>query len=97
MTDGKYSVVAEDEKSDHNVPQTLRRRSRLHNIFLGLTSLAVFLGLILVGVNLATARTLHADEEILEQKPQWMQSHEAKARANGDEYLLGVGKADITG
>ena len=100
MPDPRYSAIPEEEKPDSAADEHVKVSSsnpKLHNnVFLGFATCLVSLALILLVVGLVTIRTIQAhDESPVFDDSQWLHSHET--RAQGDKYLIGVGKADITG
>lgn len=96
-----YSELSGEDKaedSQHQQPETLTSppapKWRKHILLLGVPFLLVLAFLAFAAAQDATVRETETPEKA-GQYPEWLRDHEI--RAAGDQYLLGVGKADITG
>lgn len=98
----EYAVLPVEEKQevdhDADAPVTKPRRSRTFLAFIvALFSLIVVLGV--VAVQTWAPASSHRVQQHGDEKQAATEAdlHDHLSRATGDQYLLGVGKADITG
>jgi neutral ceramidase len=97
MSSPKYSQVPTEEKVDDEQRNISRRSSRASALVLGLGSFIILSSLVIFFLGFAKIDTVRnaASDDFANAGSE--SSHEYETRATGDPYLLGVGKADITG
>ena len=97
MPSQQYQALPVEEKQDEdplNNPPPTRTWSKTR-IAVGF-SLLLLLSAIIAATTQALTRYIPAAEESIEEDgTEWLREH--LTRTTGDKYLLGVGKADITG
>jgi hypothetical protein len=97
----KYLQLPVEEKVEHEALDTPTQRSRWSNkVTVLVASMLLIISLLVLG--LATSKVTEAETKLVIEPvteadhSEWVAA-EMGSRATGDEYLLGVGKADITG
>lgn len=98
MRSSQYSQLPSEEKEDQTEPQTPVTGARRSQLFIAIVTLLFTLALLTLVLgfskswNVQTEATSPTDPI---DDSEWLRKFES--RATGDEYLIGVGKADITG
>lgn len=96
MSSFEYSKVSADEKLEDE-PKIPRRKSLASALFFAFTGIILFTALTLLVVGLVKVERVHLNKESPKTNSEWTHENDHKTRATGDKYLIGVGKADITG
>ncbi|RAL63285.1 hypothetical protein DID88_004361 [Monilinia fructigena] len=96
MSTFEYLKVPADEKFEDE-PKIPRRRFLASALFFAFTGLVLFTALTLLVVGLAKVESVQLNREFSNTNSEWNHENNHKTRAAGDKYLIGVGKADITG
>ncbi|KAA8576191.1 hypothetical protein MFRU_009g01240 [Monilinia fructicola] len=96
MSSFEYSKVSADEKLEDE-PKIPRRKSLASALFFAFTGIILFTALTLLVVGLVKVERVHLNKESPKTNSEWTHENDHKTRAIGDKYLIGVGKADITG
>ncbi|KAF7856119.1 hypothetical protein EAF04_010072 [Stromatinia cepivora] len=97
MSRFEYSQVLADEKLEDERPEVPRRKSLASAIFYAFAGLVLFTAFAALVVGLAKIESVQPSNEPPNINSEWASEHEHETRATGDQYLIGVGKADITG
>ncbi|PQE06083.1 neutral alkaline non-lysosomal ceramidase protein [Rutstroemia sp. NJR-2017a BBW] len=97
MSSPKYSQVPTEEKVDDEQRNFSPRSSRASALVLGLGSFIILSSLVIFVLGFAKIDTVRDAPSDNFSNAGSESSHEYETRATGDPYLLGVGKADITG
>lgn len=97
MSRFEYSQVPADEKVEDEQPKIPRRRSLASALFFAFAGLVLFVAFTTLVVGLAKIDDVRPNNESPNTNFEWAYEHEHETRATGDPYLIGVGKADITG
>ncbi|TEY86407.1 hypothetical protein BOTCAL_0009g00340 [Botryotinia calthae] len=97
MSRFEYSQVPADEKLENERPETPRKRSLASAIFLALAGVVLFTAFTALVLGLAKIEDVQPTHKSSNTNSGWANNHEHETRATGDPYLIGVGKADITG
>lgn len=97
MSRFEYSQVPVDEKLENERPETPRKRSLASAIFLALAGVVLFTAFTALVVGLTKIEDVQPNHKSSNSNSGWANKHEHETRATGDPYLIGVGKADITG
>lgn len=97
MSRFEYSQVPVDEKLENERPETPRKRSLASAIFLALAGVVLFTAFTALVVGLTKIEDVQPKHKSSNTNSGWANNHEHETRATGDPYLIGVGKADITG
>ncbi|KAB8302967.1 hypothetical protein EYC80_006281 [Monilinia laxa] len=96
MSSFKYLKVSADEKFEDE-PKIPRRRFLASALFFTFTGLVLFTAVTLLVVGLAKIESVQLNGAFSNTNSEWNHENDHKTRATGDKYLIGVGKADITG
>ena len=91
----EYEALPVEEKLDSEEPGVPVKPPRRNPTLVAFTISLVFLVSLVVVLGTVKAWTALTDTESIMDNPEALLAH--AARATGDQYLLGVGKADITG
>jgi len=95
----QYSELPVEEKLEF-APVLAPRKSRWSKMIVALVASLLLVSLIILGISVVrTGETIiegSVSEPTEADHAEWL-AHAVKSRATGDQYLLGVGKADITG
>lgn len=97
MTRFEYSQVPVDEKVENEQPEVSRRKFLASAIFFALAGFVLFTAFTALVVGLAKIESVQPNNESPNINSEWTHEHDHETRATGDQYLIGVGKADITG
>ncbi|KAM3064936.1 hypothetical protein ACMFMG_011236 [Clarireedia jacksonii] len=97
MPSSQYSQVPTEEKVDDEQRNISPRPSRASALVIGLGSFIILSSLVAFFLGLGTIDTVRGPASDNFSNAGSESSHEYETRATGDQYLLGVGKADITG
>ncbi|KAJ8070538.1 hypothetical protein OCU04_000912 [Sclerotinia nivalis] len=97
MSRFEYSQVLADEKVGDEQPEVPRRKPLASAIFYAFAGLVLFTAFAALVVELSKTGSAQPSNGPPNINSDWASEHEHETRATGDQYLIGVGKADITG
>lgn len=98
MPSQQYQALPVEEKLDEEQPSSsphIRKWSKTRVAIVFLLSFLVSFTIVAATTRSLTRHTPTAEPSINDEDTEWLREH--LTRATGDTYLLGVGKADITG
>lgn len=97
MSEFEYSQVSADEMVEDEKSEVPRRRSLGSVMFLAFAGLLLFTAFTAFVVGISKIESVQPNSESFSSNSEWSHEHGHETRATGDKYLVGVGKADITG
>ncbi|RDW64079.1 neutral nonlysosomal ceramidase-like protein [Coleophoma crateriformis] len=91
----QYSELPQDESAQVQGPHERVAKKSSRQLSLATAALLLTVALLMVIAALTRATNFQLPLSVTVEESRWLSDN--RARASGDEYLLGVGKADITG
>ncbi|KAI9641032.1 hypothetical protein NHQ30_010460 [Ciborinia camelliae] len=97
MSRFEYLQVQADEKVEDGQPEVPRRKSLASVVFFAFAGFVLFTAFTALVVGLAKIESVQPNKQLPNANSEWTHENDHETRAIGDPYLIGVGKADITG
>ncbi|ESZ90091.1 neutral ceramidase precursor [Sclerotinia borealis F-4128] len=97
MSRYEYSQVPGDEKVEDEKREIPLKKSLASVILYAFAGFILFTAFTALVMGLAKIESVQPNNEFPNTSSEWTHEHDHETRATGDLYLIGVGKADITG